>query len=155
MTKRILLVKQLGIVILTWLLSCTYQFAFAKPVIETELASLVWQNRVVIGNPKSQHSQQALIELLETFEAQVDARKLIFILPVKDKWLGFPKKQLSFSSQSIEAKLASPSAKEYILIGLDGGVKQRFNATEFDLEQIFNLIDIMPMRRQELESLAQ
>lgn len=155
MTVQTHLVKQLSIITMMWLMSAACQFAFAKPVIETELASLVWQNRVVIGNPKSQHSQQALIELLDTFEAQVDARKLIFILPVKDKWLGFPKKQLSFNSQSIEAKLTSPSAKEYILIGLDGGVKQRFNATEFDLEQIFNLIDIMPMRRQELESLAQ
>ncbi len=99
------LVKQLRIATMIWLLSATCQLAFATPVIETELASLVWQNRVVIGNPKNQHSQQALIELLDTFEAQVEARKLIFILPVKGKWLGFPKKQLSFSSKSIVAKL--------------------------------------------------
>jgi hypothetical protein len=38
-----------------------------------------------------------------------------------------------------------------MLVGLDGGIKSRYVADTFTLEQAFNEIDLMPMRRLEIQ----
>jgi hypothetical protein len=38
-----------------------------------------------------------------------------------------------------------------ILVGLDGGIKNRYVADTFTLEQAFNEIDLMPMRSLEIQ----
>jgi hypothetical protein len=38
-----------------------------------------------------------------------------------------------------------------MLVGLDGGIKSRYTADTFTLEQVFNEIDLMPIRRLEIQ----
>src|SRR5690606_36647291 len=47
-------------------------------------------------------------------------------------------------------RLLEGVADRLILIGLDGGVKRRYEAAEFSVSDLFADIDAMPMRRAEL-----
>lgn len=123
--------------------------ANAEP--EVELKTLVWEKRVVIGRPVSADAQQNLIKLLNVYQQEINARKLLFILPVKNQWLGFPAGTTAFSSESVSVKFSNNQQDEFVLIGLDGGVKRRFHSATFDLAKVFDLIDLMPMRRAELK----
>jgi hypothetical protein len=38
-----------------------------------------------------------------------------------------------------------------LLIGLDGSIKNSYPANTFNLEQVFNDIDLMPMRHREID----
>ncbi len=46
-------------------------------------------------------------------------------------------------------KSVEQNLDEVLLNGLDGGIKNRYPIQTFSLEQIFNEIDLMPMRRIE------
>lgn len=115
------------------------------------LDSLVWEKRVVVGRPESAAAQQDLINLLKVFQQELSDRKLLFVLPVENQWLGFPGGTTEFTPNSVVTKFSKNLQAEFVLIGLDGGVKRRFDSANFDLAKVFDLIDLMPMRRAELK----
>jgi hypothetical protein len=120
-----------------------------------ELESLLWEKRVVIGRPVNDAAQQNLIDLLNVYQQELKERRLLFILPVGDQWIAFPTTATSFSNESVSAKFNKTKQNEYVLIGLDGEVKQRFHDGSFELAKIFDQIDLMPMRKSELKEEAE
>lgn len=100
-----------------------------------ELKSVVWKNRVVIlfGNPDDKiFGQQET--MLKKAKLAITERDILV-------WHGTPKvkKQLNLD----------PNFKGLVLIGKDGGIKLS-RPFIVPIQELFALIDAMPMRRSEM-----
>ncbi len=117
-----------------------------------EISSHKWENRVLIvltedsGNPLLKKQ----IEELEKHTAGLSERKLIVYISTPQKFKkGLDSESWETSSEIYSQFKNSKSDIEIILVGLDGGVKSR-NGDFTPAQNIFALIDGMPMRRQEI-----
>ncbi|WP_339843467.1 DUF4174 domain-containing protein [uncultured Halopseudomonas sp.] len=112
----------------------------------TDLSSLQWQNRIIVVNEVA--DVEAVLPLFEKNAAGVTDRDLIWLVFNDDKTLtNYP--------GALSPKLSANTLETYyiksgqvILIGKDGGVKNRLDRV--DLQAIFANIDAMPMRRNEM-----
>jgi hypothetical protein len=112
----------------------------------TDLSSLQWQNRIIVVNEVA--DVEAVLPLFEKNAAGVTDRDLI--------WLVFNGNEtLTNYSGALSPELINNTLETYrikpgqvILIGKDGGVKNRLD--QVDLEALFANIDAMPMRRNEM-----
>ncbi|MEO0469465.1 MAG: DUF4174 domain-containing protein [Bacteroidota bacterium] len=101
------------------------------------LSQYQWENRLLVcllaeGSEEMLHIQE---EKLSACEAGLKDRQLLL--------------QKVYPQQTLYRKLHRADAFEILLIGLDGGVKARWSEP-IDCEEVFALIDGMPMRRAEL-----
>jgi len=118
-----------------------------------------WTNRVLIVktvDAESNKYQEQIKEFTNSLEELID-RKLILYKIVNDGFILTNYKNSALnSSGKISGKLAENvlDAKEnfeVILIGLDGGIK--IQQTKFlTKEHLFNTIDAMPMRQNEMKN---
>lgn len=101
-----------------------------------KLSDFRWENRVVLVFGDSQN-KQLLTKQKEAFDAQkkgLEERDLkVFVNPETKEM----------------QKLRNKTGFEVILIGKDGGVKKR-KAELMTTEELFGIIDAMPMRRSEM-----
>lgn len=126
-----------------------------------DLDSHQWKNRVLIIKSEDEINEQFKQQLkeFETSEAGLKERKIaIYRIMDNDFWLKdytgqfantsntSGKITLKFKDEILEAS----KNFEVILIGLDGGVKLR-QSSLLTKEQLFQLIDSMPMRANELK----
>ncbi len=111
-----------------------------------------WKNRVVlvISDDKDSDIFKAQVEAVENDEKGLKERKLIIfkILPSKfqlnsDKWVPDSKLYRTYNKDSDPFKI--------VLIGLDGGVKLSRD-TLISKNELYDLIDSMPMRSAELKN---
>lgn len=117
-----------------------------------------WKNRIVIVKSSLGATQQYQ-EQLEAFEDVQEAfseRKLVAFYVTDDSYKmidytkGAASKSDKLSASFANDLLNEQNGFEVILIGLDGGVKLR--QTELlTKEQLFQLIDSMPMRANEIK----
>ncbi|SDS06766.1 protein of unknown function [Halopseudomonas xinjiangensis] len=112
----------------------------------TDLSSLQWQNRIIVVNEVADAEKAA--SLLEDNAAGVTDRDLLWLV-FKDS------RTLTNYSGPMAPELKANTLQTYriepgqvILIGKDGGVKDRLD--QVDLEALFADIDAMPMRRNEM-----
>ena len=118
-----------------------------------DLSRYTWKNRLLLlfapdrNHPFFEGLQQALVER----SAEVTDRDLVIFEMLESDVSRVDGADIdSQTSRYLREKFKiSPSAFSVILIGKDGGIKlQRGEQT--NLEDIFGLIDSMPMRREEI-----
>lgn len=133
-------------------------FIMAIKVTGQELRNHLWENRVIVIQTKDEHSMQYRKQLEEFVNSvkELNERKLVLyqIVNQRIKYTDFKKS----SHTSVWEELTEPD--QFImdkfenfrieLIGLDGGVKLKSNET-VTKEELFKLIDSMPMRIYELK----
>ncbi|MGD2024380.1 MAG: DUF4174 domain-containing protein [Desulfobacterales bacterium] len=132
------------------LLSDFSQNAIAEPL---DLRQFQWKNRLLfLFAPNRDHPMfVSLHNSLSAQQAEVDDRDLvIFIILESDP--------SSINTQSLASDSAFSLRKQYgvnpgefavLLVGKDGGIKLK-RQDDIRLEEIFALIDAMPMRREEM-----
>lgn len=117
-----------------------------------------WKNRILIIKTTDQNAVKYQKQLAEfkMLEKEFAERKLITYEVVGDDLLYIdPIEPLLTASkkvpESIIKILKGKNAFEVILIGLDSGIKLR-KTTVLTKQELFSLIDSMPMRRNELRN---
>ena len=112
-----------------------------------------WKNRLIliVSNEKSTESFESQMQVLGALEGGFDERKLLVIHIKKDqfKLINQPNNEWILNSDLYEQFNTQDKNFQTILIGLDGGVKLRRNEV-VSKQEIFDLIDSMPMRRAEM-----
>jgi hypothetical protein len=106
-----------------------------------------WKNRLVLyfqtGNDQDLSFSDSLVH-------EIDERKIVYFV-FNDSLTS--NKELDFSDaylKYLHKKYAIGTKKDcWVLIGLDGGVKERVEDT-LDWSRIFKLVDAMPMRQSEI-----
>lgn len=119
------------------------------------IASHKWRNRIllVLTDDINNTIYKNQIKELQAHETGLKERKLIVYQISKDKFKTGLTEITSWqkSIQLYKDYKQSKTTLEVLLIGLDGGIKLR----EIDLiscEALFGVIDVMPMRKSELNN---
>ena len=132
------------------LLSDFSQNAIAEPL---DLSRFQWKNRLLfLCAPNRNHPMfVSLHNSLSAQQAEVDDRDLVIFEILESD-------PSSINTQSLASDSALSLRKQYnvnpgefavLLVGKDGGIKLK-RQDEIQLEEIFALIDAMPMRREEM-----
>ena len=125
-----------------------------KPVLGADLANYRWKNRLLLifSPTEINESYKAFDEQLKGGTSEVKDRGLI-IFRIFENGLSFIGSQ-SISAPDAEAlrrRFQAATGRLYIvLIGKDGGIKLEQKG-QADINKIFDRIDSMPMRQQEMK----
>lgn len=115
------------------------------------LESYQWKNRIVVlkGNTSTKNLLQEQLQLLESQSEAFSERDVKFFVIVADKVINSSGNEVAVSSGEIIKKFSLVDFEGVVLIGKDGGVKMKepFIVTP---NELFTLIDAMPMRRSEM-----
>lgn len=117
------------------------------------IASHQWENRVllVLTDGANTSTFQNQIKELQAHENGLTNRKLIVYQIKKHSYTkGLLDEAWQNSSKTYEKYKSKNSSFEVILIGLDGGIKIR-QPHLLTCEKLFEIIDVMPMRKSELK----
>ncbi|SFR42066.1 protein of unknown function [Marinobacter daqiaonensis] len=110
------------------------------------LSDLQWQNRIIlVGNPESKGEA---IEALNRFRDGIEERDIAWFVVDEESVESNINGLTAALSESVRARL-NEGQTEVILIGKDGGVKDR--GRQLDMDHLFSLIDSMPMRIREMK----
>lgn len=104
-----------------------------------------WKNRLLVIFEEEGIDQKLFSAQLN----EIKERKLI-IMQFRDKSLSYCSDSIDVDVDSfLNLKLKSPKS-DWLLVGLDGGIKYAGDSGDFQLEKIFRRIDSMPMRQSEI-----
>ena len=113
-----------------------------------------WKSRlIVVFTPSASNTQyQEQVKVLLDNEEALEDRKLTVISITSETPTRNPDKFLSpeLAEKYYQHFRVDPKQFETILVGLDGGAKYRSKDRVTNPSAFFDLIDTMPMRRQEL-----
>lgn len=116
------------------------------------LDSHKWENRLVlilVDKTDDENYHKQLKELKNQMEGVEERKILVYHITPERFKVGLSDEKWEESETDYERYKKTNSQPEIILIGLDGGVKLR--AEEFlSSENLFETIDAMPMRMQEM-----
>lgn len=118
----------------------------------SSLQELIWSNRMILIF-SNQHDSQKFRVKLENATTDIDDRQIIwFISDDQQLFSNYPGQLNSqFHGHLVKQwKNKNSNTPQVILIGKDGGEKSGQNT--LDLDEIFFMIDQMPMRVQEMRS---
>ena len=150
--KKMMLNEILPIRLILILIGCTSLMTLNGQ----DLKKHQWENRIVIvkaSDIKSTKQEEQLKEFRNSFDELMDRKILVYKITGNDFVLIDYKNSALTTSGKTSKKLSDTILNknenfEVILIGLDGGIK--LQQTEIVLkEDLFNIIDSMPMRRNE------
>lgn len=117
-----------------------------------DISSHKWNDRIVLllTEDVSNETYQKQVAELKTEEQGLKERKLIvYHLQPDSSKKGLSANQWEKASTLFETYKKTNSGFEFVLIGLDGGIK--LQQTEFiTSKELFSIIDVMPMRRSEM-----
>lgn len=132
------------------------------------LIVLITVNSIIMGNPIRKHAwkERVLIvtassptnvgykrqnQLLEKGKKGMKERNLVIYRLYSDHWMSPSQESLTREETTTiqEAYHIEPDTFSVVLIGKDGGVKLRSNEL-VSTKELFQLIDSMPMRQQEV-----
>jgi hypothetical protein len=120
---------------------------------ELKLEDYRWSNRVllIIADDMTDSDYQKAIEILKKRRSEIEERDMITILITGQHLVGVDQAaaQVMDTKAAMEFLGQGPAGCRTVLIGKDGGVKLD-RAGSPDLEEIFALVDSMPMRRREM-----
>ncbi len=110
------------------------------------LSEYLWINRVVItfSPSKNDIERSHFLKSVNKNLCEFKSRNIIHIDLIFDT----NNQEIEKFETYFENLSLSPSEFRLILIGKDGGIK--FNSRKTSLEEIFSLIDTMPMRQEEM-----
>ncbi|REG91435.1 uncharacterized protein DUF4174 [Algoriphagus antarcticus] len=92
-----------------------------------------------------------LDSLLAGSEKKIAERKLLFVGFKNDKFIKTSGEDQIDPAGFLKVLSQTRPNAEWVLIGLDGGVKATGNYQDFSLQKIYTLIDQMPMRQSEID----
>lgn len=110
-----------------------------------------WKDRVILitaNSEANQKLQQQLNALTQKDTALTDRKLVIYTVTPNTYTLQFPN-QRSVSNDQYCANVPANTAFKIILVGLDGQIKLT-SSTVVSSSTLFDTIDQMPMRKQEL-----
>jgi hypothetical protein len=118
-----------------------------------------WKHRLLITTVTSDTELNQLQDEVQYHNRDINARKIIVVVHLQNKTYIIDASAPDTSSKKLASDLLSKEAITLLsenqgmvmLLGLDGGIKSRYVADTFTLEQAFNEIDLMPMRRLEIQ----
>lgn len=111
-----------------------------------------WESRLILvltNDTSETEYQEQLKEFKKNSEGMKDRRLLVYQITPANYKLGIDKGKWKKSETIYHQYKKTDSHPEILLIGLDGGVK--LQVSDFlSCEKLFATIDVMPMRREEL-----
>ena len=110
------------------------------------LEKYLWKNRIVVtfSPSKNNFERKYFINSINRNLCKFNSRNIIHI----DYIFNEKNQEIEKFESSFENLSLSTSEFRLILIGKDGGIK--LNSRKISLEEIFSLIDTMPMRQEEM-----
>ena len=122
-----------------------------------DLEKHTWKNRILVfktNHSSSELYQQQVKEFSNSAEELADRKFVLYKVIQEDfEMIDFTDSESIHSGiitgKSIEKILNAQESFEVILIGLDGGIKLRQNKL-LKKEDLYGIVDAMPMRRSEL-----
>ena len=125
-------------------------------IMAQDLSEHNWKNRIVLvfaNDTSLKIFNKQLEELGKDLPGILDRKIVIYkILPNKYQRETFEENKWETSSKLFNDHKQTNSSFEVVLIGLDGGIKLSKNEL-LTTEELFSLIDSMPMRSQELKNM--
>lgn len=119
-----------------------------------DIEEFMWKNRLIILSVDAAENEQykAQVNSLKSDPEGLDVRKLIVITLIPDFQLtGLSANIRQNIDSSYDKFLSDQRPFMFYLIGLDGGIKFS-SPTIVGNKELFSLIDVMPMRRLEIEN---
>ena len=116
------------------------------------ISQLVWENRVILIYPADEVNLKKINyeALFKKFNDEIKERDILwFIIKGKEVLTNYPN---TLSNDFIVNTKSKFQIEKYkiLLIGKDGGVKAK--GKDLNLEMLFEEVDGMPMRQQEIKS---
>ena len=108
----------------------------------------MWEKRIVITN----FDNQTLDSLLKGEEKSIEERKLLFVEFEHDEYIRNTELDEIDPPGFLKLLKQNTPNTEWVLVGLDGGVKASGKRQDFSPKAIFQLIDQMPMRQSEIKN---
>jgi hypothetical protein len=114
-----------------------------------QLSDYNWKNRIVILSDNAADFKNAVkaLKTISAFKKELNERDIILFLYRDGKLYDTDLNLTAMNTSNTIPKAFTG----YLLIGKDGGIKSK-ERYPIDPEQIFTLIDGMPMRRAEMKS---
>ena len=115
------------------------------------LSDYKWKNRLVVFTGDISEENSQIINAYKESVKELKERKLVF-LQITEKTVSemIPHvRRLSVNTESYDFLKEDHSNASVFLIGLDGGIKRATNIL-FKPEELFQIIDAMPMRASEI-----
>lgn len=114
------------------------------------LAEYKWKNRIIVASMPGGDGQKEAAAALRKHKLAIADRDLIVfdVTPARMRTAGM-KRLPEQKTKVLRDRLSIGDEPAFVLIGKDGGVKSRQTGT-LDLEELFALIDTMPMRKEEM-----
>lgn len=129
-------------------------FLFTHTTWSQNMEKHLWKNRVILidcATAAEAKCQLQLQEFVNEKEALDDRKIVIYMKKDTQYHILHQPKIMELVSSNKASNSASNSTIEMTLIGLDGGIK--LHQTDWiSKEQLYQLIDSMPMRQSELQS---
>jgi hypothetical protein len=115
------------------------------------LDELQWKNRIVIIMTNNHLINENIHRQITDKAEEIYDRDIVWFLISPDKVLSNTDVMLSLEDQGnlLHDYFKNTDQLKVLLIGKDGGVKME--SEKFNLDDIFRLIDSMPMRQQEMK----
>lgn len=112
-----------------------------------------WNDRlviIVVDHHSNQLYQNQLVELIANREG-LEERRIVIYQVLPGRFLKGMEKETTWKDSAKLYQRLNPSRSEFevILLGLDGGIKLR-SEVPIKCEDLFGVIDQMPMRRAEM-----
>ena len=110
------------------------------------LEKYLWKNRIIVtfSPSKINFERNKFLNSINKNLCDFNARNIIHI----DLIFNTNKQEIKIFERSFGNLSLSPIEFRLILIGKDGGIK--LNSKKTSIKDIFNLIDTMPMRKEEI-----
>ena len=134
------------LLLLSTIFTNTSPFDQANP-----LRDFRWKNRIVlVFSPNDQNENSRQWEELISFPEDLVDRDIILIRVYENRSISLPKVRLTLDPETLRSYYHNKGENELLLIGKDGGVKLR-TLDFIKSQEIFDLIDSMPMRISEMK----
>ena len=145
--------KFISVALMLMLIVGNLQMSTANPPSElNSLEQLQWEHRVIIINTNT-HDSKSIEETIRTQKPEIDDRHIVwFIVSRQAETIDITSNYLGTLSRSFHKEVVSfvnEDHKRVTLIGKDGGIKAQ--SSSLNLNDIFALIDTMPMRISEMK----
>lgn len=114
-----------------------------------QLSNYRWKNRILIlsDNQIDSIHTKAALKILHNHSKEIKERDLILFLYKEGKFYNTDRKEIPLKN----ANSITKNLNGYMLVGKDGSIKSS-QPYPLRLEEVFTLIDGMPMRKSEIKS---
>ena len=112
--------------------------------------SVRWQNRLVVFSGEDENATRQKALALDSRAGHLERNLLVIHLEEDTATVVVGETTALPESELFRQRFAMPDgAFEVVLVGKDGGVKER-RKTVFETQELFGIIDAMPMRMREM-----